>query len=584
MTARTARLQAKSILMIPINRTYAPLQALVDELARCGMTHAVTSPGSRNAPLALTLAAEERIRAVSVIDERSAGFVALGIAKTTGRPVAVTCTSGSAAANLLPAVVEAHEARVPLVVLTADRPPELRDTGAGQAIDQLNLYGSFAKWFVEVGNHEPGRESAVHHRALACRAWHTARRGRPGVVHLNFPLREPLAPVPEQLDRADWAGRPDGGPWVQVHEPAAAPPPALVDGMAARSRGVSRGAIVCGSAAEAIAEPVASLAAATGWPVLADPPSGLRCGRHDRSHVIAHYDVLLRGEAWAQAHRPDLVLRVGDTPTSKPLRAWLADSPQLLVDPHAVWHEPTRAAETIVQVAPGPLCAALAAALAGARPGGEWLAGWRRADELVPEALAGVPDTFEPRAWTAVAEAAPDGATLWVASSMPIRDVETFLPSSPKPLRFLSNRGANGIDGTVSSALGAALAGEEHVLLLTGEIALLHDLGGLIAARRAGTDLTIVCANNGGGGIFDFLPVAAAADPELYAEHILTPAGVDLDSVAALAGLEHRLVETAAEVPAAVESGPGLIELRTDRAANVRLHRDLFARVAEQLT
>jgi 2-succinyl-5-enolpyruvyl-6-hydroxy-3-cyclohexene-1-carboxylate synthase len=570
--------------MIPVNRTFAPLQALVDELARCGMTDAVTSPGSRNAPIALTLAAEPRIRAVSVIDERSAGFVALGIAKSTGRPVAITCTSGSAAANLLPAVVEAHEARVPLIVLTADRPPELRDTGAGQAIDQVKLYGAFAKWFVEVGNHPAGRESAVHHRALACRAWHTARGGRPGVVHLNLPLREPLAPVPEELDAADWEGRPDGGPWVQVHEPSPAPPPELISGMAARSRGVGRGAIVVGSAGEGLAEEVSALAAATGWPVLADPLSGLRCGVHDRSHVVCHYDVLLRSSRWASSHRPELVLRIGDAPTSKPLRAWLAGSPQLLVDPHAVWHEPTRIAETIVQAAPGPLCAALAESLAGARPAGDWLAEWRRADELVPEALAAVPDPFEPHAWNAVAEAAPEGSTLWVASSMPIRDVETFLPSTSKPLRVLANRGANGIDGTASSALGAALAtGSGRTFLLTGELALLHDVGGLLAARRAGAELTVVCANNGGGGIFDFLPVAGAADPELYAEHILTPAGVELERVAALAGLEHTLAPSAAEVATAAAAGPGLVELRTDREQNVAQHRALFARVAERL-
>src|SRR5436189_4950616 len=173
--------------MIPINRTFAPIQALVDELARCGMDHAITCPGSRDAPLVLTLAAEERIRSHSVIDERSAGFVALGIARATRRPVAIACTSGSAAANLLPAIVEAHESRVPLIVLTADRPPELRGVGAGQAIDQLRIYGSFAKWFVEVGNHPVSREAAVHHRALACRAWYTAAGRRPGVVHLNWP-------------------------------------------------------------------------------------------------------------------------------------------------------------------------------------------------------------------------------------------------------------------------------------------------------------------------------------------------------------------------------------------------------------
>src|SRR4051812_14313782 len=209
--------------MIPINRTYAPVQALVDELARCGMRRAVTCPGSRNAPLILSLAQHEGIEAVSVLDERSAGFMGLGMAKASGLPVAVTCTSGTAAANLMPALAEAHEARVPLIALTADRPPDLRDVGAGQAIDQIKLYGDAVKWFVEVGNHEPSRETAVHHRALACRAFATAGGGRPGPVHLNFPLREPLAPVREELDAADWAGRDDGRPWVDVREHSSAP-------------------------------------------------------------------------------------------------------------------------------------------------------------------------------------------------------------------------------------------------------------------------------------------------------------------------------------------------------------------------
>jgi 2-succinyl-5-enolpyruvyl-6-hydroxy-3-cyclohexene-1-carboxylate synthase len=493
--------------------------------------------------------------------------------------VAVTCTSGSAAANLMPAVVEAHEARVPLIVLTADRPPELRDTGAGQAIDQIKLYGSFAKWFVEVGTHPPSAATAVHYRALACRAWHTALGRRRGVVHLNFPLREPLAPVHEELDAADWQGRADGGPWVQVHAPSSEQP--LVAPIAARMSGTLRGAIVCGAAAEGLAEPVAALAAATGWPVLADSLSGVRCGPHDRSHVVSHYDVLLRSATWAEAHRPELVLRIGDTPTSKPLRSWLAGSPQLVVDPHAVWHEPTRAAETIVQAEPGPLCDALAEALAGrggGAPDGEWLAAWRTADELVPTALAESPAGFEPRAWVAAVEAAPDDSLVWVASSMPIRDVETFVPASGKRLRFLSNRGANGIDGTVSSAAGAALASGRPVMLLTGELALLHDIGGLLAARRAGIELSIVCANNGGGGIFDFLPVAGAADEKLYEQHITTPSGVDLERVAALADMPYRLAVDPGDV-----AGEGLIEVRTDRAENVAEHRALFARVHAQL-
>ena len=310
--------------MIPINRTYAPVQALVDELVRCGMTHAVTCPGSRNAPLVLTLAGETRLTAVSVIDERAAGFMALGMAKASGRPVAVTCTSGTAAANLAPAVHEAWQGRVPLIVLTADRPPELRDVGAGQAIDQIGLYGSAAKWFVELGNGERGPGWNAHVRGIACRAWSTAAGGRPGPVHVNLPLREPLAPVAEELAEATGrAGRAEHrGRWSASirrlptattcrHWPSGSPRPRVARWSAARGAGE-------------VSEAVARLAAQAGWPVLADALSGVRCGQHDLSHVVAHYDVLLRDEGFAAAHAPDLVLRVGDTPTSKPLRAWLA--------------------------------------------------------------------------------------------------------------------------------------------------------------------------------------------------------------------------------------------------------------------
>jgi 2-succinyl-5-enolpyruvyl-6-hydroxy-3-cyclohexene-1-carboxylate synthase len=546
----------------PINRTYAPLQAFVDELVRCGLRHAVTCPGSRNAPLALTLAGRPEVEAVSVLDERCAGFFALGMAKATGRPVAVTCTSGTAAANLHPAVIEAWEARVPLIVLTADRPPELREVGAGQSIDQVKLYGSAVNWFVEVGTHQPGRETAIHHRALACRAYWTAAGDRPGPVHLNFPLREPLAPEPEPLDAADWAGRPDGRPWTELRQHTSAPHADDVQELAARIAAEPRGAIVCGPTAEEVAEPAARLAAACGWPVLAEPTSGVRCGPHDRSHVVAHYDVLLRVKGFAAAHSPGLVLRVGDMPTSKPLRAWAAEAAQVVLDPHAAWHEPTRKAELLLSSAAAPTLDALAAAVEvrAQTTGKEWLAGWRAADAEVPRALAEAPEGFEPRVLAGLEPELPDGAIVWLSSSMPVRDVEACFPQSPKRLRFLANRGANGIDGVVSSAAGAALAADAPAWLLTGELALLHDVGGLLAARRAEADLQVVCINNGGGAIFDFLPVAEHADPALYEEHIATPSRADLAALA-----------------------PEIREIRTDRATNVEWHRRLVEAVAARL-
>jgi 2-succinyl-5-enolpyruvyl-6-hydroxy-3-cyclohexene-1-carboxylate synthase len=549
--------------MIPINRTYAPLQAFVEELHRCGMRQAVTSPGSRNAPLALTLAAQDGVEAVSVLDERSAGFVALGMAKASGRPVAVTCTSGTAAANLHPAVVEAWEARVPLIVLTADRPPELREVGAGQAIDQIKLYGSAAKWFVEVGTHDPGRETAIHHRALACRAYWTAAGGRPGPVHLNFPLREPLAPAPEQLEAPDWEGRAGGKPWTELREHASAPHADDVHAVAERMAAEPRGVIVCGPTGEQIAEQVARLAAETGWPLLAEPTSGARCGDHDRSHVIAHYDLLVRGEQFAREHAPRLVLRVGDMPTSKPLRAFVAQSSQVVIDPYGAWHEPTRTAELVLQAAAGPTLDALASAveMRAAERDPAWIEGWRAADAKAWVAVEAAPEGFEGGILAALEPELPDEAVVWVSSSMPIRDVEACFPQSSKRLRFLANRGANGIDGVVSSAMGAAIATGLPTWVLIGELALQHDAGGLLVARRAGVDLQIVCLNNGGGGIFDFLPVAEHADPAAYETHIATPS--DAVDLAAL--------------------WPGLREIRTDRRQNVALHRELVERVAQSL-
>ena len=279
--------------------------------------------------------------------------------------------------------------------------------------------------------------------------------------------------------------------------------------------------------------------------------------------MIAHYDVLLRIEDFARAHAPGLVLRVGDMPTSKPLRAFVAESSQIVIDPHGAWHEPTRTAELVLQAAAAPTLDALASAveMRAAEPESAWIEGWRAADAKAWAAVEAAPDGFEGRILAALEPELPDEAVVWVSSSMPIRDVEACFPQSSKRLRFLANRGANGIDGVVSSAMGAAIATGLPTWVLIGELALQHDAGGLLAARRAGVDLEIVCINNGGGGIFDFLPVAEHADPAAYETHIATPSdGVDLAAL-----------------------WPGLREVRTDRRQNVALHRELVERVAQSL-
>jgi 2-succinyl-5-enolpyruvyl-6-hydroxy-3-cyclohexene-1-carboxylate synthase len=566
--------------------THLLLRAFCDELARCGMTDACTSPGSRSAPLVLALVRESRLRCHSHIDERCAGFFALGLAKASRRPVAVACTSGTAAAELAPAVHEAREARVPLLVLTADRPPELRETGAGQTIDQVKLYGAAAKWFFEVGVHDASVDRRRFLRTLACRAYWTALEGRPGPVHLNFPLREPLVPdgpLPELDD-----GRPDGAPWVDRAPADGRPSPAalhrLMDALEERPRGV----LVCGRSERdpALALAVEGFAETTGYPVLADPLSGARRA----PTAVAHYDALLRDAAFAHREKPELVLRIGDLPTSKPLRGWLAGAHEALdiaVDPERTWQDPDGATSLVVPADPATALAEATERLERA-PDAAWVDAWRRADDAAAEASARAVGDELSEPWVAarLGAALPAGATLFVASSMPVRDVETFFPARDDPARVLANRGANGIDGTVSSAYGAAAASQGPTVLLIGDVALVHDLGGLLAGTRLGLRLAIVLLNNDGGGIFHFLPIAGEAD--VFEEHVATPHGLDFARAAALFGAEHELVTDPAGFDAALgralgATGTSIVEVRTDRAANVALHRRVWAEVAAAL-
>jgi 2-succinyl-5-enolpyruvyl-6-hydroxy-3-cyclohexene-1-carboxylate synthase len=547
------------------------LRAFCDELARCGVQHACTSPGSRNTPLLLALAREPRIRCWSHIDERCAGFFAVGAAKVGGRPVALTCTSGTAAANFAPAVIEAWHARVPLIVLTADRPPDLRDNGAGQAIDQLKLYGGAVKWFVEVGVDRASEANLRWIRQLACRAYWTAADGRPGPVHLNFPLREPL--VPDRPLPADPVpGRPDGGPWVRR---------APIRNVPAEPRALpGRGVVIAGREERdpELAGVAARFAAFAGYPLLADPLSGARRG----AAAIATYDLLLRDPELIAGLRPELIIRIGDLPTSKPLRAWLeslSGTPQLVLDPERTWQDPTA---VLTELSDADPAAALSAWMPEAPADPSWLAAWREADQAVSAAIDETlgEELTEPLVARRLGRWLPPDATLFVASSMAVRDIEEFSPAGGQLPRLYSNRGANGIDGTISSAYGAAAAGGRRVTLLIGDVAFVHDVGGLMAATRLGLPLTVIVLNNQGGGIFDFLPVAGETD--VLDAHIATAHELSFDHAAALFGCGYEHPATEAELERALAAslrseGTTIIEVPSDRRANRELHR----RVAE---
>ena len=559
---------------MPGTDSYLGLRAFVDELVRCGMRDAVTSPGSRSTPLVLTLAREQRLRSTSHIDERCGAFFALGLAKATGIPPALACTSGTAAANYAPAVIEAHEARVPLLVLTADRPPELRDVGAGQTIDQVKLYGSAVKWYVEVDDHPASAARVRWLRQLACRAFWTAVDGRPGPVHLNFSLREPLVPDGDGVPDVEIVpGRDGNRPWVTRPRTLRSPAEKLLDGL---NDELKKPAVIVAGRSERdprLGETLAAFADRAGIPLLADPLSGARQG----PAAIAHYDALLRNP-WP--HTPELVLRFGDLPTSKPLRTWLAglDALQIAFDPENAWQDPAGSVGTIITADPRTTLDALAPKR---RRNREWLDTWHAADRKASAAIAAhLADLSEPRVAAELGGTLPDEATLVVASSMPVRDVETFFPVRENAFRVLANRGANGIDGTVSTALGVAAASSGPVVLLIGDVALAHDIGGLLAASRF--KLTIVLVDNDGGGIFHFLP--AAQEGDAFVEHIATPHGLDFAHAAALYGCGW---ERAADVAgfrvalgrALAADRTTIVCVRTDRERNVELHRRVWESV-----
>jgi len=580
--------------MDPTNANTALASAFAEELARSGLRLAVISPGSRSTPLAVALWRQPGIEVSVIVDERSAGFFALGAAQASGEPVALLCTSGTALANYHPAVVEADESGIPLLVLSADRPSELRGIGAGQTIDQIKSFGASVRWFCEVGTHGADDGGMLHYRSVACRAVARARgEVRPGPVHLNLPWREPLAPVPVEgavtaTDPLALEGRGER-PLTATTRIEQAPSDFLFEEVAGHIRGARSGVIVAGRQLDpGLREPLARLAEAAGMPILADPTSQLRCGPHDGSHVVASYDLLLRDEGFAAAMTPDLVLRFGEMPTSKPLRAWIAagGADQLIVDASGGWNEPSNRAAAILRADPVALAAGWADRLGGdaeRRAPTRWLKAEAAAQAALDGALEVGTALTEPVFHRALGACHQDGDLVYTSSSMPIRDQEAFLAPSTSDLLFLSNRGANGIDGLISSGIGATRATGRTTTIITGDLGLLHDLGGLAALQAVSTPVRIVVIDNGGGGIFHFLPQETAMPEDEFEALLGTPRGVDTAKAAALFDLPHRRLDSLAELPEALASGTGLIEVRTDRRTNVEAHRELTRLVHEAL-
>lgn len=550
-----------------MNPSTALARVLVDELVRGGVREAVLSPGSRSAPLAFGLHRAEqagRLRLHVRIDERSAGFLALGLAKASGRPVPVLTTSGTATANLHPAVLEASHSEVPLLLLTADRPLELRGTGANQTVDQVSLYGSAVRLFAEVGTPEQRPGQNAYWRALTCRALAAATGDlgtAAGPVHLNLGLREPLVP-----EDGEWVepleGRADGEPWTaRVQIEKACP----VDDLPART------VVVLGDCSGELSRAALHLARARGFPVVAEPSAGAGAD----GPVVPAAELLLGAPGWLAAHAPARVLVVGRPTLSRVVARLVGVAPADVVGGNGQWSDPARRAARVLPGVPAPN---------GPVDDG-WLPQWQDAGRAARAAADPVLDASslsEPVVASAALAAAD--SLLVVGSSKPVRDL--FLAGGRAGLRVLANRGAAGIDGTVSTAVGAALAHGRPTLALMGDLTFLHDANGLVLGpEEPRPDLTIVVVNNDGGAIFGLLEQGAPAHAAAFERVFGTPHGVDLRALCAATGTSYERASTRAELTAALAATGGLrvVEVRTDRAAAVELDRAVRAAVASAL-
>jgi len=565
----------------------------VDEMATSGITDAIISPGSRSTPLALAFAEHHAIQEWIVIDERSAAFFALGLAKQTKRSVVLVCTSGTAAANYFPAIVEAFYSRVPLVVLTADRPPELRDIGAPQTIGQLKLYGDYVKWFHEMALPEADPAMMSYARKKASRAVYVANQGNPGPVHLNMPFREPL-PLDFTLENI-WS-LPQGYERIKsrplVTDGKKRLPEEEVSRIAELLHNQEKGIIVCGPQMEAdLAQAVISLAQAFQLPVLTDPLSQVRAGIHEKEPIIEGYDAFLRNETIREKLKPDFILRFGAMPVSKAYTFYVKESSgatQFVVEGDSGFREPAGMPTEFIYADPAKLCEDLIAYSGREARDTAWLKLWQEANQIAKKHLLveSGEEITEGEAVLGLLRATPEKSCLYVGNSMAVRDVDTFFMTTPKQIEVLSNRGANGIDGMVSSGIGAAAKSEVPLTLLLGDLSFFHDMNGLLAAKHYQINITILLVNNNGGGIFSFL--SQAEDKKHFETLFGTPADIDFRQAVQMYGGSYRQASTKEMLEkylneSYVSEGLSVIEVKTDREENTEWHREKWQTIAEEI-
>ncbi|SHG48454.1 2-succinyl-5-enolpyruvyl-6-hydroxy-3-cyclohexene-1-carboxylic-acid synthase [Ornithinibacillus halophilus] len=560
----------------------------VDELAVSGLTDVVISPGSRSTPLAMTFSEHEKIKEWVILDERSAAFFGLGLAKQTNRPVAILCSSGTAAANYFPAIVEAFHSRVPLIVLTADRPHELRDVGAPQAIDQIKLYGDYVKWFHEMALPESTETMLNYVRSKAARAINVAMEGNSGPVHLNFPFREPLVP---DFSLENLWGNQTSTNYFQI-DGYKKIPDSNVKQLVQLLQSKQKGLIVCGPQIDPdLGEAVTLLAKQWGIPVLSDPLSQVRSGEHNKDNIIEGYDAFLRHEDIRHYLQYDYLIRFGAMPVSKAYLFYVQENQQALhfvVEENSGYREPTNHQTEFIFADSIQLCSDLLEANVTVETDPNWLEDWCHMNHITKKILSNTQkeqSLTEGEAVRTLLNVLPHESSLYVGNSMAVRDVDTFFMGTERKINVLANRGANGIDGMISSGVGAAVSGKPVTLLL-GDLSFYHDMNGLLAAKHYNIDLTILLINNNGGGIFSFLP---QAKEEKHFESLFgTPVDIDFKHAVNMYGGSYHSASKEEELHNVLkesyqEKGLSVIEVKTDRSENVTWHRDLWTQIQEEI-
>ncbi|MEG4226078.1 2-succinyl-5-enolpyruvyl-6-hydroxy-3-cyclohexene-1-carboxylic-acid synthase [Microcoleus sp. N9_B2] len=587
---------------------------LAETLQRLGLTTAVICPGSRSAPLTIAFAQNKKIETIPILDERSASFFALGIAKKSYFPTALICTSGTAAANFYPAIIEARESRIPLLIFTADRPPELRDCHAGQAIDQVKIYGNYPNWQAELAIPSASRGMLDYLRQTVMYAWERSQFPTPGPVHLNIPLRDPLVPVPDpavealetEFNSEDFFA---GLEPIVVAETSTPPSPPLLRGgerSAFRQWQESeKGIIIAGVAqpqdAEKYCSAIARISQLLNWPVLAEGLSPLRNRAQLNPHLISTYDIILRNRELAEKLRPEIALQIGDLPTSKELRNWLdkTQPKRYIIDPAHHNFDPLHGQTIHLRTSVENLATNLATKLTPVPPltkgglGGvqtspsnEYLQLWRNAEiqvrQTIDQKISEINNIIEPKVSWLLSQILPPATPIFIANSMPVRDVEFFWKPNNLEIKPFVNRGANGIDGTLSTALGVAHRNQSSILL-TGDLAFLHDTNGFLIQNKFVGHLTIVLINNNGGGIFEMLPVAKFDPP--FEEFFATPQDINFARLCATYGVEHEIIDDwellKQKLLALPNNGIRVLELLTNRRKDAKWRQDNLGQFAK---